>query len=690
MSIDTHTHPEQKLDSSASLCHPTYGWVDTSVGGVSRRNNVQMVASLPLSSGDREVYAGMFRFGEDYLRLCHETGSVSGAGNLLCYSDFVWIDVDRTDLNQALLDARQILVNADAIEPGLSQLAVVYFSGCKGFHIGFPSPLFGLGPSIDLPKLVKQTALAISGGVPIDYHIYDKNRLLRVPNSRHGKSGLYKTFLTIEQISTWSVARIMEEARVPHGEARPALLQVGEFEPIPALVDWATRLVTIERPSYSDVSDSRSPKAPGWMAQALANLTEGNRNSTFAAVIGRLHRLGASIDEISSLLRPHAEKHDFSLSELESEIVGICGRYPRQESDTSGSTKFGWKPMSLSELLKLEVSQPQWLVKSLFPSQGVAIIAGKPGIGKSWMSMDLAIAVARGEAWLGKFETCQSTVGYIDLESSPQMLRDRFRMLLNARGVNGDLGVSFLVGPDLSFNSSDSLSKLDNWLTETKPGLIVIDCLVRSHVSDENSATDMAKVFGKIKGLVRKHECLFVIADHHRKPGEQEASADTMLRGSSEKLAFADCLVSLRSDGKNIVFEHSKARQGKAVDSFVLCLEDHGEDKIWLRVVGDRAALKKQETDDAILEFLKSVFADSAEASRKELVALSGRSRISKKSLEAFLKSAPKELLVRQDRQKASGKGGKEAIYRPGSEFPFSSPYIGEKRGTGNSGGEAA
>ncbi len=67
-----------------------------------------------------------------------------------------------------------------------------------------------------------------------------------------------------------------------------------------------------------------------WIAEALLNLSEGNRNSTFASVIGRLHKERLSASDILALLEPHAERCRFPKDELMQEVEGICKRYPNE------------------------------------------------------------------------------------------------------------------------------------------------------------------------------------------------------------------------------------------------------------------------------------------------------------------------------------------------------------------------
>lgn len=77
----------------------------------------------------------------------------------------------------------------------------IFFSGSKGFHLIIPYNVFGITPCKDLNEKYKKIALEIkkySLYKTIDIKIYDKKRLIRVPHSINGKTGLYKVPLTEE------------------------------------------------------------------------------------------------------------------------------------------------------------------------------------------------------------------------------------------------------------------------------------------------------------------------------------------------------------------------------------------------------------------------------------------------------------------------------------------------------------
>ncbi len=118
--------------------------------------------------------------------------------------------------------------------------------------------------------------------------------------------------------------------------AAPVLVTIETFEP-ERQYNWAEfeLLLPIE-----PLEQPRQANPPGWIAQALTELHEGNRNATFAKIAGRLHREVWSAEDILALLKPHARAVGFPEQELETEVVGICRRYsrPADASDPAQAT----------------------------------------------------------------------------------------------------------------------------------------------------------------------------------------------------------------------------------------------------------------------------------------------------------------------------------------------------------------
>lgn len=112
----------------------------------------------------------------------------------------------------------------------------VYFSGSKGFHILISSQAIGIQPRNDLHKLYKHIAgylkyrlgatetvkddmgndqELITPLLSIDPVVYTEKRMIRLNNSVHSKTKLYKIELTIAELNTLSMDQIKALAEAP-------------------------------------------------------------------------------------------------------------------------------------------------------------------------------------------------------------------------------------------------------------------------------------------------------------------------------------------------------------------------------------------------------------------------------------------------------------------------------------------
>ena len=410
----------------------------------------------------------------------------------------------------------------------------------------------------------------------------------------------------------------------------------------------------------------------GWITQALAELREGNRNATFAKIGGRLHRDGWLPQDIVTLLEPHAVANNFPPDELRREVAGLCLRYPSGISSPSSTiyTQETETESNLLEALPLASffdqvdSQIAWVIEGILPKEGAGILASPPGYGKSWMLLDLAVEHARGGKWLGQFPTIQGRVLYLDEESSPALLRHRLTRLLSAKGLSPDqLDIHLSVGQGLSFSNRNSVGRLRQLLEKLRPALVIVDSLIRVHRAEENSASEMSQVFKIVKDLIRKFGCTFIFADHQRKRGYFTSSQDLLLRGSSEKAAFVDTLISIQRKEATLIVEHSKSRYAEPIPAFVVQIEDVGPEATTVAYGGEAEQIKQAARHEVAKVFLEDVLSKEWVA-RKVLLRQAKETGISEKALDEVLKALDGVQIEREDRKPETGRGGKAAYYR--------------------------
>lgn len=216
----------------------------------------------------------------------------------------------------------------------------------------------------------------------------------------------------------------------------------------------------------------------------------------------------------------------------------------------------------------------RWLVESLWAAEGVGVIGGTPKSCKTWLALDLAVAVASGSPALGRFPVPNpGPVLAYGAEDGPEQLRDRLLSIAQARNLHlADLDLFLLTVPSLRLDSALDRARLDATLERLRPRLLLLDPFVRLHRSDENSAADMAALLGELRDLQRRHH-LAIILVHHLRKNAAASLGGQALRGSGDLHAWGDSNLYLRrrDDHLSLSIEH---RAAPAPDPLRLALRD--------------------------------------------------------------------------------------------------------------------
>ena len=193
---------------------------------------------------NREAYLSAFTFGEDFRQHLDATGSTKGFDGV-CGAEFVWFDIDRTDLEVARRDAARLCLRLTERYSLDDDGLLIFFSGSKGFHLGLPTDLWQPSASLTFHRTARRLAegLAAAAQVTIDGGVYDKVRAFRAPNSRHPKTGSHKRVLTLDELTRLSVERIQDLAREPLAFDLPTTTTRNEQ----AAADWLDAVQAMER-----------------------------------------------------------------------------------------------------------------------------------------------------------------------------------------------------------------------------------------------------------------------------------------------------------------------------------------------------------------------------------------------------------------------------------------------------------
>ena len=204
----------------------------------------------------------------------------------------------------------------------------------------------------------------------------------------------------------------------------------------------------------------------------------------------------------------------------------------------------------------------RWLVTGLWSEQAVGIVGGEPKCCKSFLALDLAVAVASGTPCLRHFPVPHpGRVLLYAAEDALHVVRRRLEGICAAANLSlQELDVQVITAPTVRLDLPADRARLERTVEQLKPRLMILDPFVRLHRIDENASGEVAPLLAFLRELQRRH-ALAVLLVHHAKKGAGHVRAGQALRGSSEFHAWGDSNLYLRRLGDELTLsvEHRAA-----------------------------------------------------------------------------------------------------------------------------------
>lgn len=249
-----------------------------------------------------------------------------------------------------------------------------------------------------------------------------------------------------------------------------------------------------------------------------------------------------------------------------------------------------------------------WMIESLWARNAVGILGGAPKSCKSWLALEMAIAVASGKPCLDRFAVARpGPVLIACAEEPPLEVRRRIESLASARSIPfASLDIRLIVEPVLRLDQLRDRQRLTETLAEHRPAFLIIDPFIRFHRIDENSSADVSGLLAYLRELQRRFE-LAILVVHHTRKGWSE-SAGQALRGSSDFHAWGDSNLYLRRRKEQLILtmEHRCASSPDPIP-----LELDVQDSPHLRVVGETPTAG---IDDELDERIRALITQAGQA----------------------------------------------------------------------------
>ena len=220
-----------------------------------------------------------------------------------------------------------------------------------------------------------------------------------------------------------------------------------------------------------------------------------------------------------------------------------------------------------------EFPEPDWIVEGLVVRNGLTLLYGDSGAGKTTLCLYLVDAVQQGKDLFG-LKCKQGRVIFIENDESAELLRSHRDKV----GLPAKLSVPLV---DIVWETASKKfnKEFGDLLYYESPDVVIIDAYTSLGIPDI-TRPESALVLDELRRLAREHQCAFVIIHHINKSGEQI--------GSSLHKAKMDSMVSLVNVNNMVTLTQEKVR-GTKFDQKVINFDPQT-----LKMIDAKISLKDQ------------------------------------------------------------------------------------------------
>jgi hypothetical protein len=153
-------------------------------------------------------------------------------------------------------------------------------------------------------------------------------------------------------------------------------------------------------------------------------------------------------------------------------------RLAREQQNGGAAHRKAWEDKIVTaRTLETMAFKPVRYILPGYICEGATIIAGKPKVGKSWLTLDVAIAATADRYTLGTLKPAQGDVLYLALEDNNRRLNRRLAKLLPS---DAKWPSRLELVTDWSRADEGGLEDIDEWCaSKPNPIAVIVDTLER-------------------------------------------------------------------------------------------------------------------------------------------------------------------------------------------------------------------
>ncbi|QYO75325.1 AAA family ATPase [Devosia salina] len=200
-----------------------------------------------------------------------------------------------------------------------------------------------------------------------------------------------------------------------------------------------------------------------------------------------------------------------------------------------------------------EIPLRQWIIPGLLIRRHLSVLVAPPGAGKSLLTLQLALATARGEEWGGFVPRYPSRVLVVNSEDDVDEMRRRLAASVRSMGINkGDIADRIFLADDPSsivVARTDPKSKtvtrmplVDELIAAVRQqriDVLVVDPFAETFEGDENSNSEVKWAAAIWREVARQTDCAVLLVHHVSKAGSSSPGDMNAARGGGALVGVA-------------------------------------------------------------------------------------------------------------------------------------------------------
>lgn len=231
----------------------------------------------------------------------------------------------------------------------------------------------------------------------------------------------------------------------------------------------------------------------------------------------------------------------------ESNKIDVRDEYFREEASAQNDPLAAVEIVGIGTDQDLPPLRPP-IIDGVLRQGGKLILTGDAKCGKTFLLIQLAIALAFGEEWCGSLHCAESRVLYVNLELDEADFLHRFRDILNQLGRRDEVSEDRIGTLNARGKANDVKQLVDEIIKRqsiARYNAIIIDPIYKVQTGDENSAQAIGELTRQLDRLAEDGNCTIIYSHHHPKYSQSGAASIDRGAGSGVFGRDADAIVDI-------------------------------------------------------------------------------------------------------------------------------------------------